>query len=50
MLSRGNLNGAANEIRTRDLVLTKEQSQNTAKEKHAYISAQSICYKPQYIV
>ena len=31
-------------------VLTKEQSRNTAKEKLAYISAQSVCYKSQYIV
>ena len=42
--------GAANRIRTGDLVLTKEQSQNTEKEKHAYTSVQSVCYKPQYIV
>ena len=42
--------GADSRNRTGDLILTKEQSQNTAKEKHAYTSARSVCNELQYIV
>lgn len=50
LVVRDVFSGADNQIRTGDLVLTKERSRNTAKEKQAYISVQSVCYKPQYIV
>ena len=42
--------GAVSGIWTRDLVLTKEQSQNTAKEKPAYTSVRSVCNELLYIV